>query len=120
MAAGRRLFALILLAALWPLCGCSRDPLGRHAISGSVNVDGAPLEIGNIAFQPIDEQPTASGATVTKGKFTVPRDKGLVTGKYRVIINAAATAVGGKVPTADAMPGGPPPPPLERIPPSWN
>jgi hypothetical protein len=100
--------------------GCSRDPLGRFAISGSVTLDGTPLEKGNISFQPIEQQPTASGAVVASGKFVIPRDKGLSAGKYRVVVNAPVGAVGGKVPTAEAMPGDPPPPPLERIPPSWN
>jgi hypothetical protein len=120
MAVRRGLFALLLMATCGWLWGCSRDPLGRHAISGSVTLDGAPLEKGNISFQPTDQQPTASGAVVERGKFSIPRAKGLAAGKYRVVVNASAVAVGGKVPTADAMPGDPPPPPLERIPPSWN
>lgn len=105
---------------VWLFWGCSRDPLGRCAISGSVNVDGVPLQVGNIAFQPLEGQPTASGAAVTEGMFSIPRESGLVPGRYRVVINAPMPAVGGKVPTAEAMPGEPPPPPLERIPPSWN
>jgi hypothetical protein len=113
-------FALISLAAIGPLVGCGGDPLGRHAISGTVKVDGAPLKKGNISFQPTEQQPTTSGAVVQEGKYSIPRQSGLVTGKYRVVINAPMPAVGGKVPTADALPGEPPPPPLELIPREWN
>ena len=31
--------------------GCGDDSPGRHAVSGSVKVDGAPLASGNISFQ---------------------------------------------------------------------
>src|SRR5262245_59243361 len=75
--------AVLLLAA-----GCGGDPLGRHAISGSVKVDGAPLASGNISFQPTEGQPTSGGAVVSAGKYAVPREGGLVAGKYRVSINA--------------------------------
>ena len=115
--------AMLLLCVAPAFCllaGCGGDPLGKHAISGSVKVDSAPLAKGNISFQPTDGQPTSSGAVVSDGKFSVPRASGLAVGKYRVVVNAPVPAVGGKVATADAMPGDPPPPPLERIPPEWN
>jgi hypothetical protein len=120
MAVQQTATALPILVVVWLLCGCSRDVLGRYAISGSVKVDGSPLQIGNISFQPTEEQATSSGAVVSGGKFSIPRAGGLVAGKYRVVINAAVPPVDGKVLTAEAMPGDPPPPPLERIPPEWN
>src|SRR5262245_30354489 len=111
-------FVLVLFLGLVALSlgGCGGDPRGRHAIAGSVNVDGAPLEKGNISFQPTEKQTTSSGAVIAGGKFSIPRDGGLTAGKYRVVINAPVQAVGGKVATAEAVPGEPPPPPLERIP----
>jgi len=107
-------------AVLWLLSGCGGNPLGRYAISGSVNVDGAPLEKGNISFQPTESQPTSSGAVVAGGKFSIPRDSGLVAGKYRVVVNAAVPGTAGKAIPADAQPGDPPPPAKELIPPDWN
>jgi hypothetical protein len=109
----------VVLAAFW-LLGCSRDPLGRYAISGSVNVDGAPLPNGNISFQPTESQPTSSGAVVTDGRFSIPRESGLVKGKYRVVVNAAVPESEGREIPVDAQPGDPPPPARELIPPDWN
>jgi len=79
---------LLALAAL--VVGCTKDPLGRYAVSGTVNVDGAALESGHISFQPTEGQATSGGAIVKGGKYTVPREGGLVAGKYRVAINAPA------------------------------
>src|SRR5262245_1372294 len=120
MSACRIALASFGFAVLCLLVGCGGDSLGRFAISGTVNVDGAPLEKGSISFQPAQDQRTSSGGVVSGGKFTVPRDKGLAAGKYLVVVNAPMQAVNGKVPTADAMPGEPPPPAKERIPPEWN
>jgi hypothetical protein len=108
------IFAVAIL-----VCGCSEDPLGRHAVSGTVNLDGAPLKEGNINFQPTDGQPTSGGAPITGGKFSVPRAQGLVNGKYLISINAPVPGTGGQ-PAADAMPGDPPAPPNELIPANWN
>jgi hypothetical protein len=99
--------------------GCGGDPLGRHAISGSVSVAGAPLEAGNISFQPTEGATTAGGATVTAGKYSVARKDGLPKGKYRVAINAPVPGTGGQA-AANAPPGDPIPPPKELIPPDWN
>ncbi len=99
--------------------GCSRDPLGRHALSGTVSVDGLPLAKGNISFQPTEGQRTSGGAMVLGGKFSVPRESGLVLGKYRVSINASAPGTGG-TPDENSLPGDPAPPPKELIPKEWN
>jgi len=120
MAIQRIAIAPVAGAALWLLCGCGGDSLGRHAISGSVSVDGTPLAKGNISFQPTDNQPTSSGAVVTGGKFSIPRESGLVVGKSRVVVNAAVPGTEGKAIPADAQPGDPPAPAIEMIPPDWN
>jgi hypothetical protein len=109
-------------SAFWALTfviGCSGDPLGKHAISGSIKVDGVPLESGDVAFQPMDGQATSSGAVVKAGRYTLPRDSGLVVGKYRVAVHAGVPGTGGQ-PAADALPGDIPPPPKELIPKEWN
>jgi hypothetical protein len=98
--------------------GCGGDPLGRHGISGTVTLDGAPLAKGNLSLQPAEQQPTSSGAVILEGKYSIPREQGLVAGKYRVSINAASR--GGAELSETAPPGEPPPPPKELIPPDWN
>jgi hypothetical protein len=115
----RVLLLAAIVAALSIAGGCSDDPLGRHAISGTVKFDGAPLKEGNISFQPTEGQATYGGAQITDGKFSVPRDQGLVNGKYQVSINSPVPGTGGK-PAPDAMPGDPPALSSELIPPNWN
>ncbi len=114
------LVASVACAVLALVFGCGGDSLGRHAISGTVSVNGAPLQRGNVGFQPVEKSsPTSGGAVVADGKYSVPRDKGLPTGKYRVVINAPKPGTGADV-AKGAMPGETPSPPEELIPPDWN
>ena len=113
------MLAISIFAAIAMSGGCGDDSLGRRAVSGTVRFDGAPLKAGNISFQPTEGQPTYGGATITDGKFSVPRDQGLVDGKYQVSINSPVPGTGGG-PAPDAMPGDPPALSRELIPPNWN
>ena len=117
---GRRL-ALAAVAA-WIAAGCGGDGLPRQAVSGSVTLDGRPLESGAIAFQPTspDGGGIAVGAVVQGGSFSVSRAEGPTPGNYRVSITSPRE---GK-PTARtqaARPGdGDAPPAVETIPPRYN
>ena len=67
-------------------CGGQSD---RAGVSGSVTVDGQPVEEGSITFVP-DAQtggPTA-GDTIEQGNYAVSAESGLAPGKYRVQIKA--------------------------------
>jgi hypothetical protein len=107
---------LIFLLATALLPGCSQDSEGRQGLTGIVRVDSAPVQTGSINFTPTEGQATAGGAVISNGKFSVPRDNGLLPGKYRVAISSPA---GGDRP-APALPGEAPPPAKELIPPEWN
>jgi hypothetical protein len=111
-------FGFCLLGMTW---GCGGgDPLGRRAISGTVTVDGAPLPQGGISFEPVGGGVTSSGAVIDRGKYTIPKDKGLPPGKYRVVVNALKPGTGMTLP-AGKMPGeAVGPPPEELIPAEWN
>ena len=112
--------ALVGLFILAHFSGCGGDPLGRQPISGSVNLDGAPLEKGTINFHPADSSvATATGGPIAGGKFAFDRQKGLAAGKYRVTVHAPKPGTGGQV-VEGAMPGDPIAPPVELIPPDWN
>jgi hypothetical protein len=113
----RKLFLVApVCMALGLAPGCGGDPLGRQPVSGSVNLDGAPLPKGSIRFQPL-EKGIGTGARVEGGKYAIARKDGLPVGKYLVLINAAATGADAQ---SDAPPGAPPAPPKELIPEDWN
>jgi hypothetical protein len=67
------------------LAGCNQSP-DRYEVTGSVSLDDKPLDNGVIYFEPQDGQGTMDGATITNGQYHIPRDKGLLPGKYRVTI----------------------------------
>jgi len=115
------MFALVLTAALSG-CGGDGDDLPREAVSGTVEFDGAPLDRGQIQFFANEQDlPTRGSAMIADGKFSIPRNEGLVPGKYRVVINSPEE--GGAAQSKDTvndMPGMPSPPPKDRIPSNYN
>ncbi len=118
MRLGSVALALGLLFIL--LAGCGGDGLGRQPISGTVNFDGAPLELGSVKFDPVDATTkTAAGGPIAAGKFSLDSQRGLAAGKYRVTVNAPKPGTGGQV-VEGAMPGDPVAPPVELIPADWN
>ena len=107
--------ALGLLALLG--CGPRSD---RLAISGSVKLDGTPLDGGSIRFTSLSaEKKLASGAMVQNGEYNIPQEKGLTPGTYHVEISAPDNAAPPIM--VRATPGGPGiPTQPERIPPEYN
>jgi hypothetical protein len=113
---------ILCLAMLFTLidAGCTgKDSLGRQAVTGKVNFNGAPLEQGNIRFETQGNPGgPASGAMITSGKYTIPVENGLPPGKYLVRINVASAT--------KSSPAGPPGPEAasfvspELIPPEFN
>ncbi len=87
------LCGVLLLVMSSPGCGKHDDPLNRQAISGSVTLDGQPLQQGTISFLPLEKKDTSGGATITSGKYSVAREQGLAPGKYKVMISAARAAL---------------------------
>jgi hypothetical protein len=109
-----------LALALAGASGCGDSAGGRLPVSGTVTLKGKALDEGVIEFVPLDEpEPgkpyTKSGAVVLNGKYSVPRQQGLVPGKYKVLISsgikqeatgdeAPAPTPGGKGPLIDHIP----------------
>jgi hypothetical protein len=97
-------------------CGVSSD---RQEVTGEVLLAGRPLQDGVIQFAPLDGQGTGDGAQILAGKYSIPRDKGLSFGKYRVSLYAGD----GRSGAGDASPDSPhagTKPGKERIPPQYN
>jgi hypothetical protein len=85
-------FATVLVG-----CGPAHVP-----VSGSVTVDGKPMDDGSIAFVPLDgsaEQVTVGGH-VANGTYSIDKTRGLSTGKYKVEIRWSKKT-GKKVPNGD-------------------
>src|SRR5262245_20523543 len=97
----RLLSCLGIAAALLPFAGCTSRP----AAQGSVTLDGAPVDGGSIAFIPVGagEQQQRVGVPIVDGRYTIPADKRLAPGKYRVEIYWPKKT-GRKVPIPDDPP----------------
>jgi hypothetical protein len=99
----RRLALVLSAICLCAALGCSGD--NRSEVSGTVRVNGQPLAEGAINFIPIEGNKGAgTGATVTDGKYHIPRSAGVVAGKNRVELRAFKNS-GRKVQDATAKPG---------------
>ncbi len=106
--------------ALIGLLGCSgADREGRQSVSGTVSLDGHPLDTGAILLEPFlpDKGGAFTGTTIRHGEFAIGRDRGPTPGSYRVRIYSAS---------AEQEPPGPRQTPntrrpmVERIPPAYN
>lgn len=65
----RTLSLCLLFAILGNLTGCSSD--SQHGtVTGSVTLDGQPLEVGVIRFTPANGQAAAVEANISAGQFT--------------------------------------------------
>jgi hypothetical protein len=104
------------------LVGCGdSDKLPREAVSGSVSVEGKPLKTGLITFLPNESNtPTQGGAVVIEGKYTIPKNQGLVPGKYRIVITSPEDKGEIIFDKTNNAPGLPPIPAKEVIPRQYN
>jgi hypothetical protein len=109
---------LVLLGILLLFLGCENYG-GRQAVSGQITLEAQPLKQGIIMFTPLDGQGTPSGAPITDGNYSVPRQNGLKPGKYLVKI----TAGDGKTPNTEeeiAGPGSTNIVSVDLVPEDWN
>ena len=85
-----RLASVLLTALISTLVsGCTNDYGGRQGVKGAVKLKGAALDSGTIEFVPLDgDRATQGGAVIANGSYSIPRESGLMPGKYRVIITA--------------------------------
>jgi hypothetical protein len=85
---------LLILVSITGLAtaGCSGgdDDFPRERISGTVTLDGKPLETGRITFMPTETTgpSTASEAAIKNGAYEISVDQGLAPGPYRVTISS--------------------------------
>ena len=65
---------------------CSESVTGE-AVSGTVTLNGEPLEEGQILFTPL-QAGQAANAEIKAGRYEIPENRGPSPGKYRVEIRA--------------------------------
>jgi hypothetical protein len=94
--------SLLLLALLAP-AGCG----GKVAsVSGSVTLDGTPVESGLITFTPVEGTPgSGARAQIAKGAYAIDSSMAAAPGTYRVEI-AARRKTGKKIPVGSPAPRG--------------
>lgn len=120
--------ALVILLAVAIMGGCGKkNPLGRRAISGTITLNGEPLDDGSIQFSPHQRSSVASGGIIKNGRYRLPANKGLPPGVYLVRVFSPVEVA---QPTQEVTVPGPasspangpmqPPPGEERIPPEYN
>ncbi|WP_165072922.1 hypothetical protein [Paludisphaera rhizosphaerae] len=114
-----------LVLGTFGLSGCGGeafDNLPREGVTGGVTVDGKPLKSGIALFLPSDPMsPTQGNFTIIDGKYSVPKEQGLVPGKYTVKISSSGTEKKADGPAVnDGAPGMPPVIPKDAIPPMYN
>jgi len=69
--------------------GCGGgDSFQRQPIQGSVKFEGEPIQFGVIRFEPAQNEPTGTTASIRDGNFKVERSSGVGPGKYNVYIQA--------------------------------
>ncbi len=82
--------AVMGLAAIGCSGGTPIDDLPREAIAGKVTMDGQPLPAGVILFSPegsSSEAVASANGQIENGEFSIPRERGLVPGNYKVSIS---------------------------------
>jgi hypothetical protein len=110
---------VLCFAFVLSLVGCDgADALGRHALSGQVTLDGAPIKQGSIRFESEAGAGTvlATGAPIVEGAYQLPREGGLADGKYKVFVTAAEPDTR----SAEEIMNDPGPGPKELVPAKYN
>jgi hypothetical protein len=102
------------LFAICASCGCGSSN-GRLEISGTVKLDGQPLDQGIISFNDAEGKKPSVEAAIQDGAFVVPAEKGPLPGKYRVAIDSADANGPTARPDQYTMEI-----PMSRIPPRYN
>jgi hypothetical protein len=80
----------IFAAAGLAMCVSCSGGGSFDSVSGTITVDGAPVDAGTISMQPVDEgSGSPAGGAIQDGKFQVAARDGISSGKYRVQVQAS-------------------------------
>lgn len=108
--------SLLITSLLIVAAGCGSKGPARFAVSGTVAYKGEALKSGAIQFEPLETgQGSAGGAPIVDGQYTIPAERGLAEGNYRVRIYSGTTGEAPKEPPGPGVPIA-----AERIPVRYN
>jgi hypothetical protein len=99
----RRFATMAALAVIFMFHGCGDGGPRRVPVSGTLTLNGKPLEGATVTFAPDPTNPvgTPGGAFTDKdGSYIAASDQrpGLAAGKYKVLVTKSALKNGAKVP----------------------
>lgn len=80
---------LAMVLGLLLFVGCAEDDDGRYSLNGNVTIDGKPVPVGEISFEPDGKSGNKGPASFTgikDGKYSVDEESGVIGGKYTVMI----------------------------------
>ncbi len=98
-----KLSKLLLAVLLYFLSGCSAENQ-RHPIQGEITFKGQPVTEGSIQFHPlVPTEGYLEGAMIQAGRYSISAQKGLIPGRYQVLISAPDYK--GKKPDPNSAPG---------------
>ena len=102
-----RAAALAAAALSLFVSGCSG---GGGTVSGTVTLDGTPIQGGVVTFHPVGEGPSAIGAVKKDGTYevTIGNQTAIPPGEYLVTVDY------GEATTSEPGPGPPKPPPVPK------
>ncbi len=84
-------FARLSVLSLIALAGCGNDGPVKYTVKGQIQMpDGKPVPAGEISFEPdaaTGNTGPGSMAQIKDGKYSLPRDQGIVGGSYSVTIS---------------------------------
>ena len=81
--------ACLLAGSMLCTLGCAGSEPQLAEVSGTVQLDGTPIEEGSIQFIPVEgAKGPGAGGVITHGKYHITRDKGVTVGKNRVELRA--------------------------------
>jgi hypothetical protein len=112
----------LISSALCILCllGCADSGPPTAEVSGTVRLDGRPIEEGSIQFIPVESsRGPSSGGVIQDGKYHIPRKNGVIVGTNRVELRAFKNA-GTKIQDPTAPPGVRTEARVQAFPPEFN
>ncbi len=68
--------ALLVTGMVCMSSGCGDEGPQRFEVSGTATFDGAPIENGDISFEPTDKSQAPEGGVIENGKFKFPAQAG--------------------------------------------